>query len=161
MPAMFGTNRMTERTVHMNSKLFPPAMRDPTAQASAKSLRKVSKSYRKTRWQSRDNHEKDARFCEPTFCRAVRQVLEYIGEEPVFGNFRKYDGIIDWEAFAEHIDHPTRVALCHLLDGQGQKVMVKGRPVVLAREIAACSESEATQILAKESKVFVKWWFRT
>ena len=31
-------------------------------------------------------------------------------------------------------------------------------PVVGCREIAACSESEASEILAKESKVFVKWW---
>jgi len=59
------------------------------------------------------------------------------------------------------MNHPTRVALCHVLDGQGQEVTVKGRLVLVAREIAACNESEAAEILAKESKVFVKWWFRT
>ena len=113
---------------------------------------------RETRRHSRSNRKKDTRFRDPASCQAVRQVLEYIGEEPSFENFRKYDGIIDWEAFTENINHPTRVALCHVLDGRGQEVTVKGMPIVVAREIAACSESEAAEILAKESKVFVKWW---
>ena len=51
------------------------------------------------------------------------------------------------------------MALCYVLDGQGQKVEVEGKPVVVAREIASCSESEAAEILAKESKVFVRWWY--
>lgn len=114
---------------------------------------------KKTRRRSGRKRQKDIRFCKPAFCRAVRQVLEYIGEQPVFGNFRKYDRIIDWEAFAENINHPTIVALCYVLDGQGQKVEVEGKPVVVAREIASCSESEAAEILAKESKVFVRWWY--
>ena len=114
---------------------------------------------KKIRRRSGRKRQKDIRFCKPAFCRAVRQVLEYIGEEPVFRNFRKYDGIIDWEAFAENINHPTRVALCHVLDGQGQKVKVEGKPVVVAWEIAACSESEAAEILTKESKVFVRWGY--
>ena len=97
-------------------------------------------------------------LCDPVFRRAVRQVLEYLGEEPIFGNFIKYDGLIDWKVFAENINRPKRLALCHVLDGQGQKVTVEGTPVVVAREIVACSKSEAAQILAKESKVLVKWW---
>ena len=115
--------------------------------------------FKKAHRYPRDNRKKDTRFRDPTFRRAVRQVLKYLGEEPIWGNFRKYDGIIDWKAFAENINHPTRVALCHVLDGQGQKVKVEGKPVVVAREIASCSESEAAEILVKESKVFVKLWY--
>jgi hypothetical protein len=158
MPAVLGTNEMTERTVRMNNKLFPPPARGLTAKEQARSSRRISKSIKKTNHHSCDNRENDIRFRKPEFCQAVRRVLEHLGKKPTYGNFRKYDGVIDWEAFAEYIGHPTRVALCHVLDGQGQKVMVKGRPVVLAREIAACSESEAAEILGKESKLFVKWW---
>lgn len=118
----------------------------------------MSGGLKKIRRHARDKCEKDSRFSEVTFRQAVRQVLEYLGEEPTYGNFRKYDGIIDWEAFAENINHPTRIALCYILDGQGQEITLKSGPVVVAREIAACSESEAAEILAKESKVFVKWW---
>ena len=100
----------------------------------------------------------DTRFRDPAFRQAVRQVLEYLGEEPIFGNFKKYDRLVDWKAFAHSINHPMRVALCHVLDGQGKKVTLEGKPVVVAREIAACNESEAAETLAKESKVFVKWW---
>ena len=121
--------------------------------------KEVLTDFKKAHRYPRDNRKKDTRFRDPTFRRAVRQVLKYLGEEPIWGNFRKYDGIIDWEAFAENINHPTRVALCHVLDGQGQKVKVEGKPVVVAREIASCSESEAAEILVKESKVFVKWWY--
>jgi len=124
----------------------------------AKNQKEVSGGLKKIRRHARDKREKDSRFSEATFRQAVRQVLEYLGEEPTYGNFRKYDGIINWEAFAENIRHPTRLALCHILDGQGQEVTVKGTLVVVAREIAACSETEAAEILAKESKVFVKWW---
>ncbi len=56
------------------------------------------------------------------------------------------------------IDHPTRDALCHILDQRGRVVECEGEPVVVCEEIAACSESEAAEILTKQSKVFVKWW---
>ena len=121
--------------------------------------KEVLTDFKKAHRYPRDNRKKDTRFRDPTFRRAVRQVLKYLSEEPILRNFRKYDGIIDWEAFAENINHPTRVALCHVLDGQGQKVEVEGKPVVVAREIGVCSESEAAEILAKESKVFVRWWY--
>jgi hypothetical protein len=50
------------------------------------------------------------------------------------------------------------MALCHVLDQRCQIVKCEGRPVIVAEEIVACSESEAVEILARQSKVFVKWW---
>jgi hypothetical protein len=151
--------KMTERTVHMNRKPSSSLACGSAVKKQVRSPKEISSGLKKKiRQHSRDNCEKDTRFHDPAFCQAVRQVLEYIAEEPSFENFRKYDGTIDWEAFAENINHPTRVALCHVLDGQGQEVTVEGTPVVVAKEIAACSESEAAEILAKETKVFVKWW---
>ena len=87
-----------------------------------------------------------------------RRVLEDIAEKPVFKNFKKYDKFIDWEMYAKNLDNPTRIAMCNILDGQGQKVCVNGVPVQVAQEILACNESEAAKILKKQSKVFVKWW---
>ena len=74
------------------------------------------------------------------------------------GNFRQWDRFIDWTALARSIDHPGKTAICHVLDGNGEIVKIQGRSVTVAREIVACSESEAAEILAKESKTFVKWW---
>ena len=100
----------------------------------------------------------DRRFESELFRRSVRRVLQDIGEEPTFGNFKKYDKVIDWEQYAKNLDSPTKIALCHILDGQGLKVCIDGIPVQVAQEIPACSEPEATRILKKQSKVFVSWW---
>ncbi len=108
--------------------------------------------------QKQKARDKDPRFRSESFRQAVRRVLVDIGEEPNYGNFRKYDGLIDWEVYANNLDHPTRTALCNILDGQGQKVMVDGIPVHVAEDIPVCSEIEAAELLAKESKAFVKWW---
>jgi len=149
---------IAKETVHI-SKRFPP-LHDcgPTVKNQAKRPKEVSDDFKKICRHSRDNRKNDTRFREPAFCRAVRQVLEYLGEEPIFGNFRKYDGLIYWEAFAESINHPKKLALCHVLDCLGQEITKDGKPVVVAREIEACSKSEACEILARESKRFIKWW---
>ena len=89
----------------------------------------------------------------------VRRVLTAMGYEPTNGNFRLWDPLLDWSATAKLMDRPpTRTALCHVLDQCGQIVKCEGRPVVVAEEIVACSESQAAKILKKQSKVFVKWW---
>jgi len=144
----------------MNRRPSPLLACGPAVKEQAKNPRDFPKVLRRTRQHSRGDRGKDkkTRFAELAFRRAVRQVIEYLGEEPSFENFIKYDRIVDWEAFAESMNHPTRVALCHVLDSQGQEVTLGGTPVVVAREIAACSESEAAEILLRESKVFVKWW---
>jgi hypothetical protein len=150
---------MVGETVHVSKGRPSSLIRNSNLTEQTGNPKDFMANLKKTRRRSGRKRQKDIRFCKPAFCRAVRQVLEYIGEEPVFGNFRKYDGIIDWEAFAENINHPTRVALCHVLNGHGQKVEMEGKPVVVAREIESCSESEAAEILAKESKAFVRWWY--
>lgn len=89
----------------------------------------------------------------------VRRVLTAMGCEPTYGNFRLWDPLLDWRATARLMDRPpTRTALCHVLDQRGQIVKCEGRPVVVAEEIVACSESEVTEILRKRSKVFLKYW---
>ena len=98
----------------------------------------------------------DPRFESERFRQSVRRVLEDIGEKPTFENFKKYDKFIEWEQYAENLDSPTKIALCHILDGQGLKVCINGVPVQVAQEIPACSESEAAKILRKQSKVFVR-----
>ena len=93
-------------------------------------------------------------------CRAiVRRVLTAMGYEPTNGNFRLWDPLLDWSATAKLMDRsPTRTALCHVLGQRRQIVKCEGRPVVVAEEIVACSESEAVELLKKQSKLFVKWW---
>ena len=89
----------------------------------------------------------------------VRRVLTAMGYEPTNGNFRLWDPLLDWHATAKLMDlPPTRMALCHVIDQRGKSVRCEGRSVVVAEEIVACSESEAVEILARQSKVFVKWW---
>ena len=100
----------------------------------------------------------DRRFESERFRRSVRRVLEDIGEKPTFGNFKKYDKVIDWERYTKNLDNPTKIALCHILDASGRIVCIDGIPAQVAQEIPACTESEAARILKKQSKVFVRWW---
>jgi len=79
------------------------------------------------------------------FRQVVRRCLEHIGEVPNHGNFRKWDGLLDWYALSRSIDRPTRDVLYHTLDRSGNIVEIMGRPVVSCQEIVACSESEAAE----------------
>ena len=89
----------------------------------------------------------------------VRRVLTAMGYEPTYRNFRLWDPLLDWSATAKLMDRPpTRTALCHVLDQRRQIVRCEGRPVMVAEEIVACSESKAVESLARQSKVFVRWW---
>jgi len=91
--------------------------------------------------------------------RMVRRVLTALGYEPTCGNFRLLNPLIDWRAAAKLMDQPPiRIALCHILDGNGKTVRCQGRPVVVARTIKANTESEAKKNLSRSSHVFVKWW---
>ena len=105
-----------------------------------------------------ENQIPDSRFESEQFRQSVRHVFKDIGEEPTFRNFKKYDRFIDWEAYAKNLDNPTKVALCNILDAMGRKVCIDGVPIQVAQEIPACGESEATEILKKQSKIFVRWW---
>lgn len=87
----------------------------------------------------------------------VRRVFAHLGIENSQGNFSQWNGLLDWDKIDKSIDQPTRLAIYHTLDAGGNIISIMGRPVVSHQEIAAYSESEASNILAKESKVFVKW----
>jgi len=100
----------------------------------------------------------DNRLKSEKFRQKVRRVFEYLGIENNHGNFNQWNRLLNWDQIDKSIDRPTRLAIYHTLDAGGNVMAIMGRPVVGAKEIAACSESEASKILAKESKVFIKWW---
>ena len=100
---------------------------------------------------------KDPRLKSERFRQKVRRVFAHLGIENSQGNFRQWIGLLDWDKMDKSIDHPTRLAIYHTLDAGGNVISIMGRPVSGAQEIAACSESEATKKLAKESKVFIRW----
>jgi hypothetical protein len=80
-------------------------------------------------------------------------------KKPTYGDFRLWDPLIDWRETAKLLEQPpTRVALCHILDGAGKVIRRDGKPVVVARNVKANNEVEATEILRRSSLVFVKWW---
>jgi len=99
----------------------------------------------------------DPRLKSKRFRQVVRRVFEYLGIENTHGNFRKWNKLLDWHAIARSIDHPTRFVIYHTRGRSGEIIEVMGRPVSNYQEIVACSESEASEILARESKVFVRW----
>jgi len=99
----------------------------------------------------------DPRLKSKRFRQVVRRVFEYLGIENTHGNFREWNKLLDWHAIARSIDHPTRFVIYHTRDRSGEIIEVMGRPVSNCQEIVACSESEASEILARESKVFVRW----
>ena len=90
----------------------------------------------------------------------VRRVLKAMDyKNPTHGDFRLWDGFIDWRATDKLLDKPPfRTALCHILDKHGNIVKADGKPVVVARDIVASTETEATEILKKSSLKFLEWW---
>ncbi|MCP4257851.1 MAG: hypothetical protein GY774_10035 [Planctomycetes bacterium] len=90
----------------------------------------------------------------------VQRVLKAMGyEKPTYGDFRLWDGLIDWRMTANLMNRPPiRTALCHILDRYGNVVKANGKPVVVARNIEAGNESEAVEILKKSSHIFLRWW---
>ena len=100
----------------------------------------------------------DPRLKSEQFRQKVRRVFEHLGIANSQGNFNQWDGLLNWDKIDRSIDHPTRLAIYHTRGRSGDIIEILGRPVVSAQEIATHSESEASEILAKESKVFVKWW---
>jgi len=100
----------------------------------------------------------DPRLRSEQFRQKVRRVFAHLGIENTQGNFRQWDRFLDWDKIDYSIDHPTRLAIYHTKDAGGNIISIMGRPEVGHQEIVACSESEASKILAKESKVFIRWW---
>ena len=89
---------------------------------------------------------------------AVRKVLNFLDIETNYGNFHKYNSMIDWQAFSKWINHPTRTALYYLENRRGMRVEVMGTPVVCAEDIPVCTEYQAREILDRDNKIFVRWW---
>ena len=101
---------------------------------------------------------KDPRLKSEQFRQKVRRVFAHLGIDNSQGNFNQWNGLLNWDKIDQSIDHPTRLAIHHTRGVGGDIIEIQAVPVVGCREIAACSESQASKILAKESKVFVKWW---
>ncbi len=107
---------------------------------------------------ARDPQSPDPRLRSENFRQKVRRVFAHLGIENSQGNFYQWNDVLDWARIDKSIDHPSRFALHHTRDRSGNIIEIQGRPVVIASEIAAHSESEASEILEKASKVFIKWW---
>jgi len=94
------------------------------------------------------------------FRQIVRRVLKAMDYwEPTYGDFRLWDGLIDWRETAELMEKKqSNTALCHILDKHGKIVKCEGKPVVVARDIEASTGAEAAEILSQSSHVFLRWW---
>ncbi len=73
-----------------------------------------------------ETHIPDTRFLSQKFKDDVRFVLESLGLESNFGNFKRWDRFINWSALASNLQSPTRVspAPCSIC-GQHDKFMVE------------------------------------
>ena len=95
----------------------------------------------------------DLRLKHPKFRAAVRLVLAQIGVTNNMGNFRKYDKIYDWYAFARNIErrseHPTFKArvymLCNNKNIQPEigRLMRDGGPIIVNRDLPGHTREEA------------------
>jgi len=119
--------------------------------------------YKENNRKQRGNREQiqDIRFRSQRFRTAVRLVLESLGLEPNFGNFKKYDKAhnsttpIDWLAFAHNLLHPVfGMAKCFILNGSGQRVTYQDKPQYNICEIRANSESEAVELIQSRGYEF-------
>ncbi|HPS54037.1 MAG TPA: hypothetical protein PLP05_00420 [Sedimentisphaerales bacterium] len=94
----------------------------------------------------------DDRFKSTRFKEAVRKVLNSIGLESNYGNFKLWDKFIDWEAVVAN-ENVYR-ALCYLKDDRNE---VLWDTFVLVR-VKASSEAEALKKIDKRVYEFKKWW---
>lgn len=93
-----------------------------------------------------DQKKTDPRFRVPGFREKVRVVLGSLGLESNYGNFRKYDGIVDWEATAFNVENPRSRALV--------KPMIMGKECKCRSHVIELAEGEK---LNPEHYKFERW----
>ena len=85
----------------------------------------------------------------------VGAVLDYLGLKRTKANFDHFNPYVDWQAVEENIRKPKKLAVCHLLDGNGKVVNRCGVPLVVFEEVLVEGHE---QILLDRSKKFIRWW---
>ncbi len=81
-----------------------------------------------------------------------KQILDHFGLDDK--DAAAMDPYVDWESLGKSIEEPTRVAVCHILDGEGEIVMSEGRPATVHVEVPTEYEEE----LKKRSLRFIGWF---
>ena len=94
----------------------------------------------------------DERFSSDKFKATVRSVLNSMGYESNFGNFKMWDPFINWGEVVSNRD--AHRAYCHLVDDMGE---VLYETSVLVKVRAGC-RAEALKKIDKKQYSFVKWW---
>ena len=89
---------------------------------------------------------KDPRLNNPRFKQVVREVLCSMGIESNIKNFKLYNKVINWMAFAQYLKHPKRTALVEVLN----KGMTTDQTVVV--------ELSGIEGLNTKRHRFIRWW---
>jgi len=84
---------------------------------------------------------------------STRKVLDHFGLDE--SDVEKLDPFVDFKALAKSIEDPTKVAVCHILDGDGKIVVNYGKPVRVHVEVPI---KNALKELAKMSLRWIKWF---
>lgn len=83
----------------------------------------------------------------------VKKVLDHFGLDE--NDYERLSSCVDWESLAKSIENPTKVAVCNVLDGNGEIVMSNGKPTRVFEEVQV---ENAQEELKKKSLLFVEWW---
>lgn len=94
----------------------------------------------------------DDRFKSTRFKEAVRSVLNSIGLESNYGNFKLWDQFIDWEKWVSSRDN--YYAICHLRDDRGEVLYETSVGIT----IKAGSREQALKKIDKRVYCFKEWW---
>lgn len=86
----------------------------------------------------------DPRFSSQRFRTAVRLVLESLGLEPNFGNFKHWDKFIDWISLASSFNSPSRIQTACSICGKEDSLTIE----IIQTKKRACS---ACWVKIKES----------
>ncbi|GEM_PF-3717858 len=118
--------------------------------------------------QGQDKISTDPRFSDDNFCLDVLTVMDHLGIEQTCANFQKYDQIFNWQAMAEDIANPLRVAKCYLLWGKFHKnrwasendrrIYNKNKPVIVYKELRGKTPEQALEKLDTRAYEFIEWW---
>jgi len=85
--------------------------------------------------------------------RSKQLVLDYFGLEE--SDLPELERSVDIEALARHIEEPTKIAVCNIIDRDGDVVVSSGKPAVVYEEVPV---KNAVKELAKKSLRWLKWW---
>jgi len=79
--------------------------------------------------------------------------LDYFGLEE--SDLPELERSVDIEALARPIENPTKIAVCNIIDGDGNVVVSSGKPARVYEEVPV---ETAAKELEKKSLRWLKWW---